>query len=73
MSEQSEEIKEENTEKEMNERYEMEINPDDLISPLLRLSPPPSDGDYLLVLDETEGACDMFDIGLDGQAADLSF
>uniref|UniRef100_A0A3B4AW87 E2F/DP family winged-helix DNA-binding domain-containing protein n=1 Tax=Periophthalmus magnuspinnatus TaxID=409849 RepID=A0A3B4AW87_9GOBI len=33
-----------------------------LFSPLLRLSPPPSDHDYIYNLDETEGLCDLFDV-----------
>ncbi|XP_046364640.1 transcription factor E2F5-like [Haliotis rufescens] len=42
---------------------------DDLITseafaPLLRLSPPPSDRDYYFNLDDTEGACDLFDVPL---------
>ncbi|XP_068168639.1 transcription factor E2F4 isoform X2 [Antennarius striatus] len=34
----------------------------EVFSPLLRLSPPPSDHDYIYNLDETEGLCDLFDI-----------
>ncbi|KAF3689110.1 Transcription factor E2F4 [Channa argus] len=34
----------------------------EVFSPLLRLSPPPSDHDYVYNLDETEGLCDLFDI-----------
>lgn len=30
-------------------------------APLLRLSPPPSDRDYYFNLDDSEGACDLFD------------
>uniref|UniRef100_A0A3Q1K0Q0 E2F/DP family winged-helix DNA-binding domain-containing protein n=1 Tax=Anabas testudineus TaxID=64144 RepID=A0A3Q1K0Q0_ANATE len=33
-----------------------------MFSPLLRLSPPPSDHDYIYNLDETEGLCDLFDV-----------
>lgn len=33
-----------------------------VFSPLLRLSPPPSDHDYIYNLDETEGLCDLFDV-----------
>lgn len=33
-------------------------------APLLRLSPPPSDRDYYFNLDDTEGACDLFDVPL---------
>lgn len=34
----------------------------EVFSPLLRLSPPPSDHDYIYNLDETEGLCDLFDV-----------
>ncbi|XP_056138233.1 transcription factor E2F4 [Lampris incognitus] len=34
----------------------------EVFSPLLRLSPPPGDHDYIYTLDETEGVCDLFDI-----------
>ena len=33
-----------------------------VFSPLLRLSPPPSDRDYCFNLDDTEGVADLFDI-----------
>uniref|UniRef100_A0A3B4ZUC1 E2F transcription factor CC-MB domain-containing protein n=1 Tax=Stegastes partitus TaxID=144197 RepID=A0A3B4ZUC1_9TELE len=33
-----------------------------IFSPLLRLSPPPSDRDYFCNLDESEGVCDLFDV-----------
>lgn len=33
-----------------------------VFSPLLRLSPPPGDQDYIYNLDETEGLCDLFDV-----------
>uniref|UniRef100_A0A3B3RHC9 E2F transcription factor 4 n=1 Tax=Paramormyrops kingsleyae TaxID=1676925 RepID=A0A3B3RHC9_9TELE len=33
-----------------------------VFSPLLRLSPPPGDHDYIYNLDESEGLCDLFDI-----------
>lgn len=33
-------------------------------APLLRLSPPPSDRDYYFNLDDSEGACDLFDVPL---------
>lgn len=36
----------------------------DIFSPLLRLSPPPSDRDYFFNLDDSEGLCDLFDIPL---------
>lgn len=34
----------------------------EVFSPLLRLSPPPNDHDYIYNLDETEGLCDLFDV-----------
>ncbi|CAB1423459.1 unnamed protein product [Pleuronectes platessa] len=34
----------------------------EVFSPLLRLSPPPSDHDYIYILDETEGLSDLFDV-----------
>uniref|UniRef100_A0A667XB87 E2F transcription factor 4 n=1 Tax=Myripristis murdjan TaxID=586833 RepID=A0A667XB87_9TELE len=34
----------------------------EVFSPLLRLSPPPGDHDYIYNLDETEGLCDLFDV-----------
>lgn len=34
----------------------------EVFSPLLRLSPPPSEHDYIYNLDETEGLCDLFDV-----------
>ncbi|KAM9808396.1 transcription factor E2F4 [Neosynchiropus ocellatus] len=34
----------------------------EVFSPLLRLSPPPSNHDYIYNLDETEGLCDLFDV-----------
>ncbi|XP_008292191.1 transcription factor E2F4-like [Stegastes partitus] len=34
----------------------------EVFSPLLRLSPPPSDRDYFCNLDESEGVCDLFDV-----------
>uniref|UniRef100_A0A8C5AY36 E2F transcription factor CC-MB domain-containing protein n=1 Tax=Gadus morhua TaxID=8049 RepID=A0A8C5AY36_GADMO len=36
--------------------------PHSVFSPLLRLSPPPGDHDYIYNLDETEGLCDLFDV-----------
>uniref|UniRef100_A0A3B4VHK8 E2F transcription factor 4 n=1 Tax=Seriola dumerili TaxID=41447 RepID=A0A3B4VHK8_SERDU len=38
------------------------VVPSPVFSPLLRLSPPPSDHDYIYNLDETEGLCDLFDV-----------
>ncbi|XP_045582158.1 transcription factor E2F5 [Procambarus clarkii] len=34
----------------------------EMFAPLLRLSPPPSERDYMFNLDETEGVCDFFDV-----------
>lgn len=34
----------------------------EVFSPLLRLSPPPSEEEYVFKLDENEGLCDLFDI-----------
>uniref|UniRef100_A0A096LSQ6 E2F transcription factor 4 n=1 Tax=Poecilia formosa TaxID=48698 RepID=A0A096LSQ6_POEFO len=59
--------------KELSEMFDptKEMMPGDLLedlmssevfSPLLRLSPPPSDHDYIYNLDETEGLCDLFDV-----------
>jgi len=36
----------------------------DTLTPLLSLSPPPSGRDYYFNLDETEGACDLFDVDI---------
>uniref|UniRef100_A0A6I8RIA6 E2F transcription factor 4 n=1 Tax=Xenopus tropicalis TaxID=8364 RepID=A0A6I8RIA6_XENTR len=33
-----------------------------VFAPLLRLSPPPGDHDYVYNLDESEGVCDLFDV-----------
>lgn len=33
-----------------------------VFAPLLRLSPPPGDHDYIYNLDESEGVCDLFDV-----------
>lgn len=33
-----------------------------VFAPLLRLSPPPSERDYMFNLDDTEGVCDFFDV-----------
>lgn len=35
-----------------------------VLTPLLRLSPPPTDKDYCFNLADTEGVCDLFDIDL---------
>ncbi|XP_062328127.1 transcription factor E2F4-like isoform X1 [Osmerus eperlanus] len=39
-----------------------ELMASEVFSPLLRLSPPPGDCDYIYNLDESEGLCDLFDI-----------
>uniref|UniRef100_A0A2C9JLR7 E2F/DP family winged-helix DNA-binding domain-containing protein n=1 Tax=Biomphalaria glabrata TaxID=6526 RepID=A0A2C9JLR7_BIOGL len=36
----------------------------DTLTPLLSLSPPPSGHDYYFNLDDTEGACDLFDVDI---------
>lgn len=36
----------------------------DSLAPLLSLSPPPSSRDYYFNLDDTEGACDLFDVDM---------
>nr|KAG5704474.1 hypothetical protein BaRGS_003785 [Batillaria attramentaria] len=41
-----------------------ELISSDAFAPLLRLSPPPSDRDYYFNLDDSEGACDLFDVPL---------
>ena len=41
-----------------------ELMSSEAFAPLLRLSPPPSDKDYYFNLDDTEGACDLFDVPL---------
>lgn len=39
-----------------------ELMSSEVFAPLLRLSPPPGDHDYIYNLDESEGLCDLFDI-----------
>lgn len=41
-----------------------ELMTSEAFAPLLRLSPPPTDKDYYFNLDDTEGACDLFDVPL---------
>ncbi|XP_045192914.2 transcription factor E2F4-like [Mercenaria mercenaria] len=41
-----------------------ELMTSEAFAPLLRLSPPPSDKDYYFNLDDSEGACDLFDVPL---------
>ncbi|XP_041123384.1 transcription factor E2F4-like isoform X2 [Polyodon spathula] len=44
--------------KELSEMFD----PTKVFAPLLRLSPPPGDHDYIYNLDESEGLCDLFDV-----------
>ncbi|XP_069073377.1 transcription factor E2F4 [Pleurodeles waltl] len=39
-----------------------ELMSSEVFIPLLRLSPPPGDHDYIYNLDESEGVCDLFDV-----------
>ncbi|XP_030651404.1 transcription factor E2F4 isoform X3 [Nomascus leucogenys] len=39
-----------------------ELMSSEVFAPLLRLSPPPGDHDYIYNLDESEGVCDLFDV-----------
>ncbi|XP_038596654.1 LOW QUALITY PROTEIN: transcription factor E2F4 [Tachyglossus aculeatus] len=39
-----------------------ELMSSEVFAPLLRLSPPPGDHDYVYNLDENEGVCDLFDV-----------
>ncbi|KAF7707690.1 hypothetical protein HF521_018908 [Silurus meridionalis] len=48
--------------KEMSADLLEELMSSEVFSPLLRLSPPPGDHDYIYNLDETEGLCDLFDV-----------
>ncbi|KAL3859062.1 hypothetical protein ACJMK2_009298 [Sinanodonta woodiana] len=41
-----------------------ELMSSEAFAPLLRLSPPPSERDYYFNLDDSEGACDLFDVPL---------
>uniref|UniRef100_A0A8C5QX04 Lactate dehydrogenase D n=1 Tax=Leptobrachium leishanense TaxID=445787 RepID=A0A8C5QX04_9ANUR len=38
------------------------VSPPSVFAPLLRLSPPPGDHDYVYNLDDSEGVCDLFDV-----------
>ncbi|CAK6954900.1 transcription factor E2F4-like [Scomber scombrus] len=40
------------------------LDPNKIFSPLLRLSPPPTEQEYAYNLDDSEGLCDLFDIPL---------
>ncbi|XP_075704155.1 transcription factor E2F4 isoform X2 [Rhinoderma darwinii] len=42
-----------------------ELMSSEVFAPLLRLSPPPGDHDYVYNLDESEGVCDLFDVPID--------
>ncbi|MEE6517256.1 hypothetical protein FKM82_027348, partial [Ascaphus truei] len=39
-----------------------ELMSSEVFAPLLRLSPPPGDHDYIYNLDESEGVCDLYDV-----------
>ncbi|XP_074142589.1 transcription factor E2F4 [Sminthopsis crassicaudata] len=46
----------------MNSGLLEELMSSEVFAPLLRLSPPPGDHDYIYNLDESEGVCDLFDV-----------
>ncbi|XP_075392647.1 transcription factor E2F4 isoform X2 [Tenrec ecaudatus] len=46
----------------MSEELLEELMSSEVFAPLLRLSPPPGDHDYIYNLDESEGVCDLFDV-----------
>nr|XP_056718630.1 transcription factor E2F4 [Euleptes europaea] len=46
----------------MNPELLEELMSSEVFAPLLRLSPPPGDHDYIYNLDESEGVCDLFDV-----------
>lgn len=48
--------------KDFDENFIDELMSTDVLSPLLRLSPPPTDRDYYFNLDDSEGVCDLFDV-----------
>ncbi|KAG8001514.1 Transcription factor E2F5 [Nibea albiflora] len=48
--------------KKINSHLITELMASEVFSPLLRLSPPPSEQEYAYNLDESEGLCDLFDI-----------
>ncbi|KAM6430371.1 transcription factor E2F4 isoform 2-T2 [Liasis olivaceus] len=50
------------TEKCMSSELLEELMSSEVFAPLLRLSPPPGDHDYIYNLDESEGVCDLFDV-----------
>ncbi|XP_026712692.1 transcription factor E2F4 isoform X2 [Athene cunicularia] len=55
-------IKPDPTGKCMNSELLEELMSSEVFAPLLRLSPPPGDHDYIYNLDESEGVCDLFDV-----------
>ncbi|XP_067120188.1 transcription factor E2F5-like [Centruroides vittatus] len=48
--------------KDFDENFIDELMSTEMFSPLLRLSPPPTDRDYCFNLDDSEGVCDLFDV-----------
>ncbi|NXY49652.1 E2F4 factor, partial [Ceuthmochares aereus] len=50
------------TRESMNSELMEELMSSEVFAPLLRLSPPPGDHDYIYNLDESEGICDLFDV-----------
>ncbi|KAM7406185.1 hypothetical protein PAMP_000579 [Pampus punctatissimus] len=48
----------------MNADLITELMASEVFSPLLRLSPPPTEHEYVYNLDDSEGVCDLFDIPL---------
>ncbi|XP_030367095.1 transcription factor E2F4-like isoform X2 [Strigops habroptila] len=48
----------------MNSELLEELMSSEVFAPLLRLSPPPGDHDYIYNLDESEGVCDLFDVSV---------
>ncbi|NXN40878.1 E2F4 factor, partial [Rhinoptilus africanus] len=46
----------------MNSELLEELMSSEVFAPLLRLSPPPGDHDYIYNLDESEGVCDLYDV-----------
>uniref|UniRef100_H3AS37 E2F transcription factor 4 n=1 Tax=Latimeria chalumnae TaxID=7897 RepID=H3AS37_LATCH len=41
-----------------------ELMSSEVFAPLLRLSPPPGDHEYIFNLDESEGLCDLYDVSI---------
>ncbi|NWR80891.1 E2F4 factor, partial [Centropus unirufus] len=50
------------TRESMNSELMEELMSSEVFAPLLRLSPPPGDHDYIYNLDESEGICDLYDV-----------